>query len=80
MQTHAAKASYTISVTYEGNMWSTLEKVEDDLPPAARITSGWSKKENTLTATITDIELEDLLILKLKFNIKTNQLQTANSQ
>jgi hypothetical protein len=74
-------SSYIITVTYGGNnLFTTIQQIVDCLPPIARVTSSWSKRGNTLTATITDIQPEDIVMLKLKFDIKTNQLQTANSQ
>ena len=62
--------SYNLTFAYGGaNVFTKINEICDALPPKSHVLSSWSKKNNTLSTTISNLASEDLLMLKLKFNI-----------
>lgn len=67
-------STYIITLTYTGELFTAIDKFILSLPPTSRITSSWSKRDRTLTATIADIQPEDISFLKLKFQLEANSV------
>lgn len=64
-----AENTYSIRINYAGsNMFKTMDKFVAAMPPGSA-NSTWAKTGSTVSTTITNVQLEDIVALKLKFDM-----------
>jgi hypothetical protein len=73
---------YNLTFAYNSgsNLFAKINEICNALPPKSNVLSSWSKKNNTLSTTISNLSSEDLLMLKLKFNIVKVEEVPAHEQ
>jgi hypothetical protein len=68
-----SKPSHTVTLTYTANLFGAIDELIACLPSNSKILSSWSKKGNTLTTLISNLEPEDISFLKLKFQLEVTE-------